>query len=568
MAKVTKPAAPDHLTMTLFAPGMTALHRAGLGGLACTLRAMEQQHETGLLRADKLPGNVLDGVYPWDITIDSVTLKFGRPENAGAYLKKLFAFGFAITKSGLIHLPGQHHTKPSDAILADLQRGLTLTFLQHGRVRALAKEATMIGYDLGGDGVPNLVVEYKRCAGFKHQHGWEQLVDKYDNLVRGAVKVDGPISPGTVIRHVQFTGATAAEDPPARILPLYFALVGCLSLPVNRGVAALIVPDVDDLQKFLYDRPAMTPSTPEDCQIANAADAAFRVQVRLRENPRRTADIGLRARRSMTDSAIPACYAMTFTPTAWASQQKSRVATIHIPASDDGILDRYQLAVSHLAPRIVSKTVHTSVGRGKQKSTTERQESFLSDSVVRPLVAENLALGLKWYTGFTRLMTRNDPATGKPYRNQLPFERRGLHAMIAETKMWDHDGERLVVEAVHQAIRQRMGQIRSETDDARAAAVSPATKNRWERFRGRLRLALCGAKTEGDVRFALVDLFSRAGTIPALRDGWQSVLPVMRRDWRLTRDLALLALASYGGKGEAATPDQLESTTPTEEQEV
>ena len=520
-----------------------------------------------MLRADTLPGQVLDGVYPWDITDDSVTLKFGRPEAAGAYLKQLFAFGFAITKSGLIHLPGQHHTQPSDAILADLQRGFTLTFLQHGGVRTLAKEASLVGYNLGGDGVPTLVVEYKRCSEFKHQHGWEQLVDKNGHLVTAAVKVDGPISPGTVIRHVQFTGATAAEDPPARILPLYFALVGCLSLPVNRGMAALIVPNVEDLRGFLYDRPAMTPSTPGDCQIANAADAALRVQVRLRENPSRAADIRLRARQAMTGSTIPACDVMTFTPTAWSSRQKSRVATMHIPAGDDDRLDRYQLAVSHLPPRIASKTVRTSVGRGKQKTTTERRESFRADSVVRPLVAENLALGLKWYAGFTRLMTTSNPATGKPYRTQLPFERKGLHAMIAETKMWDPDGERLVVEAVHQAIHQRLGQIRSDTEE-RKGTLSQATKNRWERFRERLRLALCGAKTEGDVRFALVDLFSRAGNVPALRDGWQSVLPVMRRDWHLARDLALLALASYVGKGETGTPDQQEPTTPPEEQEL
>ena len=394
----------------------------------------------------------------------------------------------------------------------------------------------------------------------------EKLVDKNGSLVTAAVKVDGPISPGTVIRHVKFTGATAAEDPPVRILPLYFGLVGCLSLPVNRGVAVLIVPDVEDLQKFLYDRPAMTPDTQRDCEIANAADAAFRMQVRLRESPSRMAEIGLRARRSMASSAIPACYAMTFTPTAWARQQKSRVATIHIPAGDDDILDRYQLAMSHLAPRIVSRTVRKSVGRGKQKTTTERRESFRSDSVVRPFVAENLALGLRWYTGFVKLMTKINAATGKPYRTQLPFEQKGLHAMIAETKMWDQDGERLVVEAVHQAMRRRMAQIRSETDGGKTT-VTQATKNRWERFRQRLRLSLCGAKTEGDVRFALMDLFSRAGNVPALRDGWQSVLPVMRRDWHLARDLALLAFASYVSKGETGTPDQLEPTTPTEEQE-
>ena len=59
-----------------------------------------------------------------------------------------------------------------------------------------------------------------------------------------------------------------------------------------------------------------------------------------------------------------------------------------------------------------------------------------------------------------------------------------------------------------------------------------------------------------------------AGNVPALRDGWQSVLPVMRRDWHLARDLALLALASYVGKGETGTPDQQEPTTPHEEQEL
>ena len=567
MAKVAKPAAPDHLTMTLFAPGMTAIHRAGLGGLACTLQAMERQNEDDLLlRTNKLPGPVADGVYPWDITDDAVTLRFGKPTHARDYLKKLFAFAFSITPSGLIYLPGQHRSKPSsDAILTALQSGFTLTFLQHGRVRALAKDVTSVSYDFAGDGVPSLVLEYKKCSGFKHQGCWEKLVGTDGSLVAGTITVDGPISPGTVIRHVAFTSHTGAEDPPERMLPLYFAMVGCLSLPVNRGVAALIVPAVENLLEFLYDRPAMTPSTVMDCQIANAADAAFRAQVHLRESPRRKAETRRRARQSMAGSAIPACYAMTFTPTPWASQQKSRVATIHVPSGDDAVLDRYQLALLHLAPRIVTRTVRESIGRGKRKTTTERRESFRLDSIVRPLVAENLALGLKWYAGFVNLMTKKNPATGKPYRDHLHFETKELHAMIAETKMWDQGGEQLVVEAIHQAMRQRMAQIRSETDGDTSKVLSQATKNRWDRFRERLRLSLCGAKKEGDVRFALMDLFSRAGNIPALRGGWHHVLPVIRQDWRLARDLGLLAHASYAGKGDTVTADQPEPTTLSKE---
>ena len=144
---------------------------------------------------------------------------------------------------------------------------------------------------------------------------------------------------------------------------------------------------------------------------------------------------------------------MTFTPTPWASQQKSRVATIVVPPGEKRILDLYERAAAHLPARIVPRTVRESTGRGRQRTVAERQESFRADSIVRPLVAENLALGRQWYAGFAKLMTKLNPATGNPYRNQLPFERGGLNAMISDPQMWDDEGEALVVKAVHEAIR-------------------------------------------------------------------------------------------------------------------
>jgi CRISPR-associated protein Cas8a1/Csx13 len=340
------------------------------------------------------------------------------------------------------------------------------------------------------------------------------------------------------------------EDPPERMLPLYFALVGCLALPVNRGVAALLVPDVTDLTEFVYDRPLMTPTTATECQIASAADAALRSQVRVRHSPRRSAEVQSRARQAMAGTAIPGCYAMTFTPTPWASQQKSRVATIHVPPGEDRILDLYERAALHLPARIVTRIVQESTGRGKKRTVVERPESFRADSIVRPLVAENLALGRPWYSGFVKLMTKINPATGNPYRNQVPFERGGLNAMISDWQVWDDDGEALVIKAVHEAIRNSLGRIKEETDGPGDKPPSQATKNRWTKFQDKLRLALAGAKTANDARHALCDLFSRAGRVPSLADGWQLVLPKLADSrWQLTRDLALLALASYSGKG-------------------
>jgi len=514
--------------MGLFDPGMSLLHRAGLGGLACSLKALERAQRAGTVRTEDLPAPFVNGKPPWEIDERSITLRFGQPDRAGEYLRKLFEFAFRIGQNGLIYLPGQFKAPVSAAVLADLQLGLLLTFLQHGLVRQLAKEPHTESYDSDGDGTPGVIVEFRKCSGFKHQKGWMELVDKNGQIAQKLLRVDGPICPGTVVRHVAYTSDTAAEDPPARLLPLYFALVGCLSLAVNRGVAALLVPEVENLREFVDDRPAMTPSTARDCQIANAADAALQAQIRLRA-------------RATTSEFIPGCYAMTFTPTAWASQQKSRVATIHVPPGDDRRLDRFERAWKALLPRIVTRTVKVTEGRGKQKTTREQVEAFRTDSIIRPMIAENLALGRPWYAGFVRLVTRINPATGKPYRDQLSYERKGLHDMIRDQEMWDTAGEATIVHAVHEALRSRYGQIADENK-----TNSTAMKNRFSGEYDRWRLAFAGAKSVDQFRKALCDLFSRAGNNSVLRKSWQEVLPMLRPNtWQHARDLALIGLCSY-----------------------
>jgi CRISPR-associated protein Cas8a1/Csx13 len=140
--------------------------------------------------------------------------------------------------------------------------------------------------------------------------------------------------------------------------------------------------------------------------------------------------------------------------------------------------------------------------------------------------------------------------------------------MIAKLEMWDGEGEKLVVQAVHEAIRQSLGRIKDETDGP-TGPPSQATKNRWERFREKLRLDLAGSKTEAHVRFALMDLFSRGGNNAVLRQHWQAVLPVIRKDWQLARDLGLLALASYAGRGiDEAESDNSLPNSPSEFEQV
>lgn len=542
--KKQKVSPPSTLTMHLFGAGMTAMHRAGLGGLACSLRYIEDN--AGSLNDDTLPGGPwVNNTPPWDIQSDRITLDFGEPERAGDYLERLFRLSFQILRGqGLIYLPGQFMQLPSVGVLTETQQALTLTFLQHGLTRKLAKESKKIQIDAEGDGSKLIETEFKECHSYKHQEGWKTLVNKNGTLSDKFIEVSGPINPGAVVRHVAFTATTKVEDPVARMLPLLFAIVGTLALPINRGVGVLIIPNVDDLLTFQSLRPYMSPHTVRDCKIAGASDAAFQCQLRLM------------ASKQMQSVKIPSCSVILFRSTPWASQQKSRVDAIDISTADAKSLRIFDEAIKCMPPRVkqssgAQKQASTK-GKGKdlkkkksESDTTAQIEFFWTDSLVRPLIANNLAHGRPWYSNFHDLMTKVDPISGKPKRLKLSFEKEGLKRMI-ENVDWDDTGEKAIVLAVHQAIKQRLGQIASENKGKQGVM-----KNRMQGEFDKWRLAFSGAKTPDQFRSSLCDLFGRAGINPVLKEHWASILPWLSSPtkWQLARDLSLLALASYTGTG-------------------
>lgn len=163
---------------------------------------------------------------------------------------------------------------------------------------------------------------------------------------------------------------------------------------------------------------------------------------------------------------------------------------------------------------------------------------------MRPLVATNLARGRPWYYNFVNLMTKIDPVSKRPLRDKLFFEKKGLKAMV-EKVPWTDPGESAVVNAIHESIGRRYGLIANENK-----GNSTAMKNRWKGEYDRWRLAFAGAKTSEQFRRSLCDLFSRAGVNSILQENWPTILPMLSDNrWQQTRDLALLGLASYSGKG-------------------
>ena len=546
MAKKLKTAGPESLTMSLGAPGMSPLHRAGLGGLAATLRVIDRlrkkmDSEHPITPFDKK--SAWNDEFSWEVTPTTVTFHFGKPENAAAFFQWLFTFAFQI-QDEMIFLPGQYKVEggalkiPPLEVRARLQQGITLTFLQHGQTRKLEKEKKNLCYDVDKKKVS---VEYKECSSYTHQSAWKEWVNDKGELDMKTYSVQGPIYPGAVVRHIAYTSATLIAQPVELIVPLLFALVGTLSLPISGGVGVLLIPHVEDIVVFAKNRSFVTPMSYRETNIVSLGDAALQFEIRRYAGK---VELG-------KEQQFSGCDTVRFRPMPWSTQQKSRSETLSVEQIPSETRTFYDRILGYLPSRLAEIKKMVKEGKGKEAKTEEKVEYFWAHSVVRALIADNLAQNQFCFTGFARLMTANDPASNKPLYQKINFEREGLNQMINDEKLdWKLDGARPLVLAVQESLRRLYGKVAS------AKGISTGgLQNRLEGEYDKWRLAFSGAKTPEQFRFALTDMFSRAKSVPSVQENWSLIMPLVIRDWQLARDLALVGLAGYKGeKKEGETP--------------
>lgn len=515
---------PRTLEIGLADPGLTPILRAGLGGLAASLHAIERN--TDVL----LPGD-------WVVEPRRVVLDWGEPGRAGPFFEALFRASFRLTADfGLIDLPGTwRERRPPPAVLGALQDAMRQTFLQHGKHARKVGAPRTVTFEVDEK---LFTVSLQGYESYVHQEVWRLVAAELDKPPdrAGTIELAGWANPGAVQRHVAFAETKMCYTP-AEALCAAFALVGCLSFKVPRG-GALVVPEPVDLVRFAHARPLLTPFSVRDVQLGGTGDAVLAVEV---------------ARRALETGDAPGSgvhvAGLRFRSTAWASQQKSRVDTVEAWGFQERALDLYARVAQALPARVIALKERKGDPGGY----------FTVPSSLRAFICENLARDLPWYRGFATVRDPNDPDRflHLPYapdnrgalRND---ERKELFAMLDQLE----EAERLLVRSVHTALRQRFGAIAEENK------TNPvAMKNRMARERERLVLAFSGAKTHEQVRFALADLWSRAGTVKELRESWEQVLPLLRpAHWEAVRDLALVAMASYQGRSGTAEADDMQMT--------
>jgi len=519
MAKAVSPrkkAPPAPLSIRLYAPGMTPLLRAGAGGLAASLRAILGSASPQA----PWPSPVRLGPGTATVEPEAILLDWGG-EAPEATLKPLFDASFRV-RQGFIDLPGTRRPgapEPRPELAAALHEALKVTFLQHGK-STQGGARKRVTFEVGDQPV---VVESQVYASFVHQDAWRSVLEALDS---GSTVLASWAYPGAAERHIGVR-VTKVEYTAQEALCACFALVGCVSykLPQLRG-GAFVALAPTDLVRFAELRPSLTPEKLQDVAVAGASDAVLSAQLAMK----------LEAKGRLRD-VLGTAEAVALRQMPWNAQQKIRGAVVRQDSVSEAVLDRYEAAAAALP--------HTL--RVRKPEANGEAGYFIATSALRAFITENLAASRPWYAGFATATT----AEGRfihYYRDRenlgalLWDERKGLIAMhpyLGEAEQW-------LVQSVHLALRSRFKSIYDDTEKSPKATRA----NRLKGERERLRLSFAGAKTPEQVRAALADLWSRAGPNRELQEHWRDVLPLLgSARWREARDLALVALASYQGRG-------------------
>lgn len=528
MGKV-KSKAPTSLRIGLHDPGLTPLLRAGLGGLACAAQSMGAE--------------ALDSLGTVSVESHEVVLDWREPGKASAFLSLLFANSFRI-REGLLDLNGSHLVDPPLEVRTAMTDALRLTFLQHGSTAKKNGAASARTIEIDDQPRQVLVQPY---SSFVHQDAWHDIGKALDapSGKAGGITLAGWANPGAVERHVGL-GCTHIEYTPAEAICACFALIGCLSFQGPNRTGILVVPEPADLVLFAECRPLLAPRKLSECFVASPGDGALLIHAALAA-----------AEMKAVADGLADVTAMTLRSTAWASQQKSRTDSLICSKFDDEALLAFRDLAACCPPRVVPT---------KGKKPGEPGGYWGIPSALRGFVANNMARGHPWFKGFATARTGDDPPRWLHRFHssdenlgglRYPDDQKGLIAMNATLD----EAERSLIASIHTALRQRFGIIADET-----LGNAAAFKNRCKGERDKWRLAFSGARTHEQFRHALAELWSRAGTIRELQgEGLKLVQPLLRADaWEAARDLSLIAMASYQGRGDE--PSISTSTEPDSEE--
>lgn len=563
---VRETATGGRLRIGLFDPGMTPIHRAGLAGLWMTLAELEKAEHADAKRTLEERGG------SWRREPQAVEFEWSG--DGRAFFSELIRLSFRLTADGRFWFLGLGNPNDHQDGGTVLQAAVLETFLQHGKTRKAdppPRPSGQLVLEIDGRHVP---FRYRKVESYAHRDAGEKF-----QLSR-PLEVAGWLLPGGAVRHAAFSAQTNLVETPGLWLALLYAPVGSIYFRIRRAVRGirpqfcLVVPDLDDLERYQRSRHLFLKRSVQDLVAAGAADAALRVLA------------ALEAEGLIATGMARRCHVFAFGIAPWSPQQRTRVDRYTVEVARAPELHLYRKALQ-LLPAVASLPTAADGpngegappegqgrGRGRRKGTDAVAEPRGPDgdddgaggevrwevSPLLDLMARNVAEGRPWWAGVTGLVRAPDTwAQWRRYERALAARRRGssistpggIAAMVTKEDAFSNKAEEAIVKACQEAWRRRLGAL-----SERARSRGERFQDLAERERERLRIAFAHCKNAETLRAALVDFWSRAGPIPILHEHWRDILPFLGPErWQLARDLALLALVSYAPQEDRSEPN-------------
>ena len=488
--------------LSIQATDTTIIHRGGMAGLWMTLKQLAKKFPTSAER----PGNLT-----WDLTPTSISLDWQGQDFP--VLDWLLKQSFQINQQGLISFAGLNSSSPALIDQIHIHQAINDTFLRHNRFYKKEK-LNSESFNINNN---QIALDYRALNWYIHQTFAEKLCNESGNLMKDYIKIVSWQYPGATVRHAKLSEITKIEERVEHALALLFLPLVCqyyileseYSQNHNQKLTKylVVIPEINNLEIAALRCWNSKNITYQDYYVTNLGEAALKYYYFTQ------------SLNSPIDNEY--CQVFQYEKPNKTSQQRALVNIQDFTITHQAIKD-YRFAKDYFQENLIFPN-------------RKKTEFIVKVNSIRAIVAHNLAHNQPWWTDFWELIYQGNQLGD--IAKQLAFNRKGLLAMIEQDQELANYKD--FIRAFHEALRKIYAKIYGRTKKGEV----PRIEKEYEKIRGELSRCYDQQSLED----FLSDFLARAGLNAALYEQWEEILPLIVNEiaWRKTRNLALIALASY-----------------------
>ncbi|MCA1994401.1 MAG: type I-MYXAN CRISPR-associated Cas8a1/Cmx1 [Coleofasciculus sp. S288] len=443
-----------------------------------------------------------DALIHWEISEDTVSLswKCSDKEALEWLVQQAYQIqdGFLVASSLNLSPQGRY----------TFSQGVLKTFLQHSRQRTLDKTPTQIAIPVE-ENQPEIQLQF-----------WKLLDCYYLRELKGAFNSKGKFNAEIPIKGHHLPGLVECfvngeyKESPTGFMALLFLPLACSYYQLTDRRYALVIPEITNLLAWIHRRQQLSSRSYKDFRSPGASEAGLRLLLEEWTT------------EDLKQHRVNYCEVYQLGKQPWDGNQSGLKQAVYCVQASDTVLAIYQSAIALFKPKL---------------RVTDKGESWLALSKVLPWIAENLVAGCAWYAGFYEFRTANDI-----------YERKGLVSMTEHLQ----PHERVLFDAVQGAFSNYLrGQFKFRKDKVQRELTQKERFDEFESSTDKVVYLLQRPSTQQDFATALVKFLSRSRSKGARGVGREIYSWIHGSEWRKARDLAMLAVATYQGKGKDGVPE-------------